>query len=158
MSTYYTCRIDTNEYSGNFEREMVAFITGQVGECGVGEENAALAEKQLPKIVTEWFSENTIFTPDEDNGCSRPAEIVPTPGWSNDGMGKHTKGEGKYPAYQSVQMRFEVKPPEYIQELISGRAKVFPARGVDRFGSLKKLEITDVVFEEVKVKTTKRRV
>jgi len=155
---YYTCRIDTNEYSGNFEREMVAFITGQIGECGVGEENAVLAEKSLPKIVTDWFSENTIFTLDDNNGCSRPAEIVPTPGWSNDGNGKHVKGEGKYPAYQSVQMRFEVEPPPYIQELIRGRAQVFPKQGIDRLKQYKNLKVTDVVFEKVSIVTNREKI
>lgn len=28
--------IDTNAYAGNFEREMCAFITGQIGDCEVG--------------------------------------------------------------------------------------------------------------------------
>ncbi|KKK83825.1 hypothetical protein LCGC14_2789530, partial [marine sediment metagenome] len=28
--------IDTDSYAGNFEREMCAYITGRVGECGVG--------------------------------------------------------------------------------------------------------------------------
>jgi len=39
--------IDTNEYAGNFEREMCAYCTGQIGDCGVGEEEAEKFEKIL---------------------------------------------------------------------------------------------------------------
>ena len=34
--------IDTDQFAGSFEREMAAFCTGHVGECGVGESMAAL--------------------------------------------------------------------------------------------------------------------
>lgn len=157
MNTYYTCRIDTTEYSGNFEREMVAFITGQTGECGVGEENAEVAVQQLSTDTLEWLEEYMLFTTD-DRGCSRPAEIVPTPGWSNDGMGNNSKGNGGFPAYQSVQMRFEIEPPKNIKDLIRERANLFPKKGVERLGSLKNIKVTDVVFEKVSVKTTRKKI
>lgn len=32
--------IDTDSYSGNFEREMCAYITGHIGDCLVGFEEA----------------------------------------------------------------------------------------------------------------------
>jgi len=34
--------IDTDTYAGNFERPMCAYMTGRVGECGVGEEFAEM--------------------------------------------------------------------------------------------------------------------
>lgn len=146
MNTYYTCRIDTTEYSGNFERQMVAFITGLVGECQVGEEDAEIADKQLSPYAAEWFLENVVFLPDE-HGCYRPAAIAPTPGWSNDGMGKHTKGEGLYPAYQSVLVRFDTEPPKLIQELIRERAKLYLFK-----------DLIDVVFERVTEQTTREQI
>lgn len=77
----YVFIIDTEQYSGNFEREMCAYITGKVGECGVGGKRKA--EYQLEE--TEDF-ENVIQEAD-DRGCYRPCAIWPTPGWFNHGMG-----------------------------------------------------------------------
>jgi len=59
----YAFVIDTNSYAGNFEREMTAYLTGVVGECGVGEE---LIEK-LPID----FEDNVQQVADE-HGCYRP--------------------------------------------------------------------------------------
>ena len=77
--------IDTNSYAGNFEREMAAYLTGEVGECGVGEEEA----DSFPKGSKVQFS-NVAFHADE-NGCRRPVEIYPTPGMFNHGMGGNFK-------------------------------------------------------------------
>ena len=80
--------IDTEQYSGNFEREMCAFITGQIGECGVGRE---LADKYSHEIKhLDWWEDNSCHQPD-DSGieCMSPVSIVPTPGWLNNGTGKH---------------------------------------------------------------------
>ena len=86
--------IDTNEYAGNFEREMCAFITGQVGECGVGDRLIAKAREELAEDTfnntLEWIEESIVQESD-DNGCSRPCSIWPTPGWYNNGMGRHYK-------------------------------------------------------------------
>ena len=32
--------VDTNQYSGNFERELTAYMKGMIGGCGVGVELA----------------------------------------------------------------------------------------------------------------------
>jgi len=42
----YKFIIDTDQYAGNFEREMCAYLTGTVGECGVGDEFAELFSKE----------------------------------------------------------------------------------------------------------------
>jgi hypothetical protein len=83
----FTFIIDTEQYAGNFEREMCAFMTGQFGECEVGKELAEQARKLLPENVLEWFDEHIISLPDE-RGCRRPVEIVPTSGWFNSGGGQ----------------------------------------------------------------------
>lgn len=80
--------IDTENYSGNFEREMCAYITGQVGECGVGEELAELAKEDIKHLA--WWEEHIVNEKD-DNGCERPASIWDTPGWFNNGMGGQYK-------------------------------------------------------------------
>ena len=88
--------IDTNEYSGNFEREMCAFITGQIGECGVGDHLIVEAREELAEDTfnntLEWIEEHIVQESD-DNGCYRPCSIWPTPGWYNNGMGGHYKDE-----------------------------------------------------------------
>lgn len=49
MSKKYSFIIDTNSYAGNFEREMCAYLTGQVGDCGVGDEHIESLKEQFPK-------------------------------------------------------------------------------------------------------------
>lgn len=65
--SYYIFVIDTNSYSGNFERDITAYCTGQIGECGVGE---SLVEDD----VAERF-ENLITSMPDEHGCQRPCEI-----------------------------------------------------------------------------------
>lgn len=76
----YIFIVDTDQYAGNFERQMVAYMTGIVGECGVGEEHANDIKETLDDIV--------ISVPDE-HGCCRPATILSTPGYFNNGVGGH---------------------------------------------------------------------
>ena len=59
--------IDTDQYAGNFEREMCAHITGRVGECEVGRE-------YVEEGISEKF-ENVMDVADE-HGCYRPASII----------------------------------------------------------------------------------
>lgn len=84
----YVLVFDTEQYSGNFERQLVAYVTGCSGECGVGAEEASMALADLPSEVVEWLDNHVLHLPD-DHGCCRPASIWPTPGWFNDGRGNH---------------------------------------------------------------------
>jgi len=133
---YYTCRIDTNRYAGSFERPMCAFITGQIGECEVGRECMPLAEAELTQEVLEWFGDHIIQVSD---GCDRPVEIAPTPGLS---------------AYQSIQIRFNVEPPDWILAIVRERAFAFPDAETGYSYVSEKLEVTDVVFSKVEEITT----
>lgn len=83
---YIFC-IDTDQYAGNFERPMCAFMTGMIGECEVGAEEANLYEEDgLEQLDTLVVAE-----PD-DHGCHRPVAIQPTPGWFNAGGESHRDG------------------------------------------------------------------
>lgn len=73
--------IDTDKYSGNFEREMCAYLTGQIGDCGVGAEYRELFFKE------ESINFDNVINQPDDNGCYRPCYIESTPGWINTGMG-----------------------------------------------------------------------
>jgi hypothetical protein len=62
--------IETNKYAGNFEREMCAFVTVQIGECGVGDKIASKVENELPDFYERM--DEIIGSQYDDNGCSRP--------------------------------------------------------------------------------------
>lgn len=63
----YKLRIKTNCYAGNFEREMCAFLTGHIGECGSGEEF-------VEEDVKSWF-EDFISGDSDEYGCFRPVSL-----------------------------------------------------------------------------------
>lgn len=107
----YIVVIDTNKYAGNFEREMCAYITRQVGSCGVGQDFADIAEKELTEEQAEWFEDNISSQPD-DNGCWRPCEI-----WL-DRCGAE---------YNSVAIFLESAPDRHTIALVHSRAKSFEA-------------------------------
>ncbi|KKL82030.1 hypothetical protein LCGC14_1988890, partial [marine sediment metagenome] len=86
-NTIYIFVIDTDQYAGNFEREMVAFMTGCVGECGVGDEYAEMYRDRFNIDEDDDRHNEYIFSSPDDHGCHRPATTWPTPGWFNDGMG-----------------------------------------------------------------------
>lgn len=53
----YIFIIDTDEYSGNFERDLCGYITGCVGDCEVGQEYADkfFEEMEGTKFIDEDF-------------------------------------------------------------------------------------------------------
>ena len=80
--------IDTEQYAGNFERDLCAYITGQTGECGVGAEYSLNYEDDFQ--FSQWWGEHIVHMPDdEEYPCHRPCAIWATPGWFNNGMGSH---------------------------------------------------------------------
>jgi len=129
MTNKYYFVVDTDEYSGNFERELCAYITAQTGECGVGSDIADFAYNESKKEVDIFF--NLVETEPDEDGCWRPVKIYPTPGWYNDGMGKHYKannwkeGKPKYPAYQSVAILLRERPTQQVIDLMKNRAEKY---------------------------------
>lgn len=81
----FTLIIDTNQYAGNFERQMCAFLTGHTGECGVGRDMAQIYKEDTGDAKLTKFR-NVISVPDE-HGCSRPVSIHTNPRWAGDGVG-----------------------------------------------------------------------
>lgn len=64
-----TCTIfivDTGSYSGNFEREMVAYMTGCTGECEVGDDLAELANAEWRKAQSLPEEDDAGIQEDED--------------------------------------------------------------------------------------------
>jgi hypothetical protein len=87
-SKYKILIIDTEQYSGNFERAMCAYVTAQYGECKVGSEIADEASKNIKHV--DWWCDHIVSLPDENN-CHRPVDNWETPGFFNNGLGKHYK-------------------------------------------------------------------
>lgn len=159
--------IDTTDYSGNFEREMCAFVTGQVGECDVGSELAEDVEDELleqeKSFVYEWIEEHIVQESD-DHGCHRPCSIWPTPGRANNGRGGHFNVEDlpkdkcfagtHWPAYESVGIFFDEIPPTEVVETIISRAKRFAKNRPDHRsykGEKKPLTLTGIRVLEPKL-------
>ena len=107
--------IDTEEYAGNFERNLTAWITGVLGECGVGRDERVAAQVALSPKACAWFTDHVVLCPDE-HGCHRPTSIWQGP-----------KGyEG--PLYSSVAIFLDRKPPATIIKVMKDRAGTFNQR------------------------------
>ena len=87
-SVVYRIVTDTTSYAGGFERQSIAFATGLVGDCGVGQGEAQTAQEELPEDVLAWWEDHGQQLPDE-HAVLRPAAIWPTPGMFNHGAGGH---------------------------------------------------------------------
>jgi len=128
----YIFVIDTEQYAGNFERELVAHMTGQAGECGVGDDLAAAANKELPKDARAWFSNHVRQVADDENGCHRPAAIWATPGWFNDGHGNHHRDDADPKKVRNLRDRaVEDYAKETIEKVYAD--KVYAKKDADRF-------------------------
>ena len=153
----YAFVVDTNEYAGNFERELTAYCTGRIGECSVGDEMAKVF-LQDTGLSSEHF--DTIIDVPDEHGHFRPTSIYPTPGYFNPGMGgEFLDGQEdaalahyrkkvleyrrqypgsllevdenvlkKHPAYLSVAIYFGAKPSSEHVALIKERAVLFFSR------------------------------
>ena len=144
--------VDTNKYAGNFERQMIAYMTGMYGDCGVGQEEAIVFYKEMGFLEKDFVCKDSHlpyqdnpYLPYEDNpfneiitqlpderGCFRPSAIWPNHNWFNDGNGKHYK-EGtdvdksikKWPAYNSVATFLTEFPSQELLDIMIERAKKF---------------------------------
>jgi hypothetical protein len=112
MQPKYSIVVKTNQYAGNFERELCAHLTGMVGECEVGHE-------LLEESITEIFEESIAEVPD-DNGTLRPVSL----GSSNEGASS-----------QDVVIYFNHEPTKEQVQTIKERLLTFttyhPVRGLE---------------------------
>lgn len=103
--------IDTDSYSGNFERQLCAYITGQVGECGVGQDIATFIAREPGVRDIGMF----IRHEPDDHGVYRPAKIYQT-------LRVHDNN-----GYQSVAIGLLSRPSQSILKKMCKRAKEFQA-------------------------------
>lgn len=123
----YVFVIDTNLYSGNFERQMVAYICGAVGQCEVGKKESDIFFNQVDPHVAHILRDNTNQQPD-DHGCFRPASIWTTPrryGTSEGAFDGDPVENRGYPVYESVAVFFTDLPTNQQSQLIKDRAYDF---------------------------------
>lgn len=167
--TSYKFIIDTDQYSGNFERQMCAYITTLVGDCGVGEDiadealEAASEEDHRMFKRLDWL---VVSEPDE-HGCSRPCSIWATPEYGNNGNGVHARltvenaHKFKYPAYQSVAIHLASEPEVDMLRFMSDRAVAYANKyGASPFRrtGLEPLNVLHCRLIEVKTVCTERLV
>ena len=135
---YYLFVIDTDTYAGNFEREMCAYVTGQIGDCGVGKKQAELAKQEIPDVVAQ-LEDLVELVPDE-HGCARPVSIFSNPRYGNDGRGNHAlltdenREQFSYPAYNSVTIYFHAIPDSGLIDIMKERARNIASRGLELEG------------------------
>jgi len=90
----YIFVIDTEQYAGNFERDLCAYCTGEIGGCGRGDNYAKIFAQEVPEDSNPFGCASLDHRPDDsDHPCRRPCAIWPTPGWYNDGMGGHFRDD-----------------------------------------------------------------
>lgn len=130
---FFVFSIDTTEYAENFDRELTAFCTGQLGDCHVGELQTHSWELDCPKGLQNYFN-TTIIRHRDDQGCFRPCTMLSTPGFWATAYGgvypdnKWDTKKKKYPAYQSVGILFEKYPNKKAIDYIINRSKQYRTR------------------------------
>jgi hypothetical protein len=103
-----------DSYAGNFEREMCAYMTGHIGECGVGDE-------YVEKAIADQFG-GYIESLSDDNGCCRPVSMLVADNYFETNFPQKDK-------LNSLVIYFYAdltKNPELV-ELMKKRAYEFPA-------------------------------
>ena len=131
---HYLFIIDTDKYAGNFERQMGAYITGQIGECEVGKEQAQIAKREIPQVVAQL--EDLVDQVPDEHGCHRPVSIFPNPRYGNDGNGNHAllTAENRdgfpWPAYYSVAIYFHSIPDSGLLSIMKERAQNIASAGM----------------------------
>src|ERR1035437_7715856 len=98
MSAHTEIIADTDRYSGNFEREITAWVFGVLDDSDVG------GEYQVRDEALAWAREadEKPYTPgalemvhSDDGEWSTWQNIASTPGWTNDGMGHFSRLDDK---------------------------------------------------------------
>ncbi len=142
--------IDTTAYSGNFERELCKYLTNQTDEHDSGSLNHDVT-KEIVHLSWWYRHVEQSLVEHDDNYFLSAVDIVPTPGFFNNGSGveyedtpeneilakasqdEFCKSQGwpvrdavvKYPSYQSVAIFVDEEPPAEVWEEFQNRARYF---------------------------------
>lgn len=143
MSKQFGFIVDTNEYSGNFEREMCAFMTGHIGDCGVGEKEAEeYKEIYEPLIGVEQIED------EHHHDVYRPVAIITTPNVWNNGLGFHFVDGQEEEALRAYQKYVKEEKEKWINITEGHRGKSVPTwtdEAIDKAVACYKKEIEDAM-------------
>lgn len=117
----YIFVIDTNYYAGNFAERLIAYCTGLYDEeSGVGEEEAESFEHSEDISFCSVLQLSSMHNPGFKYGAIRP-----TPGYFNNGLGKHYRDDEEMLAKQE----FREMREKYKKSPIDKPLEKFPAYG-----------------------------
>lgn len=108
----YLLVIDTEQYAGNFERPLCAYLTGRIGDCSVGDEYVNLL-KNKPSF-------SNVFSVPDEHGCERPCVIFPIPGWFNNGLGGHFRDGQEDEALEA----YRIAGVAYVEQSLSNYLRI----------------------------------
>lgn len=132
----YSFIIETDSYAGNFEREMCAYCTGQIGDCEVGKELAEKFKNTIGLKIYEEFEEIIEQKPD-DHGVFRPVSMC---GLKNN----------------NFEIYFYNKPTDEMIIIIREQAKRFPKLEHPDWKKYSKINILG--FKLMRVETTQKEI
>lgn len=166
--TEYLLVIDTDSYAGNFERQLCAFATGEIGECQVGDEEQDLFfeaaaeagyslgfpaddDDNLALRQGDWTLDYSGFEPPfgdlitqkSDDGCYRPVNIRQSPDLSS---------------YNSVEIYFAELPCDEDFAFIKQRIYEFPKYWAGRWAAKKEIKILGVCMIQRRIETVETEV
>lgn len=121
--------IDTSAYAGNFERSLLVAATGVMPTYPDGYTEKTAEEFAHEKAHADLVGH--VLNDSDDASFIDRCVIYPTPGWSNNGKGKHyrvTRSRPyKYPAFKSVRIPLTREPTAEEFGDIKRRALAFAA-------------------------------
>lgn len=124
--------VDTENYSGDFYRQMVAFATGCYGECDVGDDLAQRACAEMTHHA--WWEQHIIMQKDENPEleCWRPVSLEITPGFfmcvkglMSDDDTDAERFQRRSPVYLSLKIQVDELPPQDVWEEFQERVIAF---------------------------------
>jgi len=134
MNDKFVFIIDTEQYAGNFEREMAAAMIGITGEY-FPQQADRLAVNCRKEMGVSVEDDNPFYEiianagEHNDHDSDSFVSLWETPGWWNDGEGGHYRewqeGLDKYPAFLSVAVFFYEWPPDNLVTDMIRRAKKY---------------------------------
>jgi len=143
-SKYYLFVIDTEQFVGDFDREMTAYVTGRVSSDGIASKEAQLFYKETNLWTGDWNNSSLdvkscysklnnpfgfVMLQTDNDGVRNPSEMYSTQGWvSVDGQYvKEAEANGlmRGTAFLSLAIYMERTPTEHEESLLVERSHKF---------------------------------
>ncbi len=148
---YVMLVVDTENYSGNFEREMCAYATGQLNEHTQSDHDrlAQNAAKEIAHI--KWWNSNIRYVHHEEYE-NVVTQIWPTEGWFNNGLGGHYPDDGTRDA-EALAVCSAYAKGHYGKEIAKLQARInnddyLPALGWTKEACIKSIATYQQIIED----------